>query len=68
MCSTIQAKDWFGETYCEKKSYCQMPNNGMVLCSVCSKWFHKQCIAERVGDNPKEKWFCSVCRSLPLDH
>ena len=48
MCSTIQAKDWFGETYCEKKSYCQMLNNGMVLCFVCSKWFYKQCIAERV--------------------
>ena len=47
--------------------YCHMPNDkklAMVLCSMCSKWFHTQCITGKVSNDPKKKWYCSICQSM----
>lgn len=51
---------------------CRMPNNPkeqMIMCDLCSSWYHLKCISvdQETTIEKKKKWFCYKCQDLVKD-
>ena len=46
----------------EKCKLCRKQTGEMILCDMCPKSFHFECVDLKKEDIPKGRWFCQKCR------
>ena len=46
----------------EKCKLCRKRTGEMILCDMCPKSFHFECVDMKKEDIPKGRWFCQQCR------
>ena len=55
------------QLHCLKKcKYNRKEKNPMIICCMCSTWYHNDCVPESDDElQSSTVWFCPLCRQLP---